>query len=120
MQSTIRLFIKLTFHSLVLKQGHAPHDVADKNEISLRLQMQSLHIVEMGTLQPELLLRCPLKQTDGAIDSRQYFPVELAQGIAGALYLLLGNLNQLVIVPLEDQQPALLGLVLLRIYRGGP
>ena len=50
-----------------------------------------------------------------AVNGCQKFPVEMLEAVARALDVLLGHADELVVLPLEEQDPARLGLRLFRV-----
>ena len=61
---TARYLFKAALHSFVDEQCYRPHEVADKNKVAFRLDVESDDIVSVVTLNAQLFLSSPLKQTD--------------------------------------------------------
>ena len=54
--------LKTSLHGFVLQQRHRPQEVADEDEVTSRLQVERDDVVEVGALEPQLLLGRPLPQ----------------------------------------------------------
>ena len=87
--------LEAPLHGLVLEQRHAPDQVTHQDEVSPPLHVEGDDVVEVGALQVECLVLCPLPLSDGAVDGGQQLTIGTLAGVGGALYLLLSNLATL-------------------------
>lgn len=134
MKTSENLF-EAALHGFVLEEGDGAHQVADEDKVSLALQVQSDDVVEVAALEAQLFFGRPLVQTHlppqnpvsahqkngnrmekevyvayGVVDGGEDLGIEVDERVAGAFDVLLGDGDQLAVLPLEQDDAALLRL----------